>query len=171
MGEAPDSPSALAPRRGPWTARRGQVDGRRDRLGPPRGLPPPDRRRQQGTVRRPGSHSRGDGTVYDELSSQAEERLADRDSVVLDGTFGERERRPETRDLTQRLGVRFRLVCVECDEATVEDRITDRDGVSDANLEVHRQFRERFEPVEMNHFVVDNSGSEAETRRRADAVR
>jgi len=29
-------------------------------------------------------------------------------------------------------------VCVECDEATVEDCITDRDGVSDANLEVYR---------------------------------
>jgi hypothetical protein len=47
----------------------------------------------------------------------------------------------------------------------------DRDGVSDANLEVHRQFRGRFDPAEMDHVVVDNSGSEAETRRRADAVR
>ena len=39
----------------------------------------------------------------------------------------------------------------------------DRDGVSDADLEVHRQFRGRFDPAEMDHVVVDNSGSEAET--------
>ena len=46
----------------------------------------------------------------------------------------------------------------------------DRDGVNDADLEVHRQFCGRFELAEMDHVVV-NSGSEAETRRRADAVR
>jgi len=45
----------------------------------------------------------------------------------------------------------------------------DRDGVNDADLEVHRQFCGRFDPAEMDHVV--NSGSEAETRRRADAVR
>ena len=45
----------------------------------------------------------------------------------------------------------------------------DRDGVNDADLEAHRQFRGRFDPAEMDHVV--NSGSEAETRRRADAVR
>ena len=104
--------------------------------------------------------------VYDELLSRARNRLLEGEPVVLDGTFKQRDRRAEASELAAALGVRFRLLRVECEESVVERRIVERDGVSDADLEVHRQFRERFEPVEMDHVVVDNSGSEAETRRQ-----
>ena len=104
--------------------------------------------------------------VYDELLSRARDRLLEGELVVLDGTFKQRDRRAEASELAAALGARFRLLRVECEESVVERRIVERDGVSDADLEVHRQFRERFEPVEIDHVVVDNSGSEAETRRQ-----
>ena len=109
-------------------------------------------------------------TVYDELLVRARDRLVDGHSVVLDGTFRRRDWRAEARDLAGDFGAGFRLLRVECPEPVVERRIVERDGVSDADLEIHRQFRDRFEPVEMDHVVVDNSGSEAETRRQVDAV-
>ena len=67
------------------------------------------------------------------------------------------------------LGAGFRGLRIECPDPVVERSIAERDGVSDADLENHRQFRDRFEPVEMDHAVVD-SWCEAGTRRQADAV-
>lgn len=108
--------------------------------------------------------------VYDELLVRAADRLADGRSVVLDATFKTRDRRLEAREVAEGLGCEFRLVHVDCEERVVERRIEARDGVSDADFEVHRQFREAFEPVELDHVAVDNSGSEAETRRQVDAA-
>ena len=108
--------------------------------------------------------------VYDALLARARERLADGRAVVLDGTFKHRERRTEASDLAAAVGVRLRLVRVRCPEAVVEERIADREGVSDADLAVYRRLRDRFEPVEMDHLVVDNSGTEAATERRVAEV-
>ena len=107
--------------------------------------------------------------VYGELLSRARERLHG-GAVVLDGTFRRRDRRTDARDLAADAKARFRLVRVDCDEAAVERRIRERDGISDADLEIHRQFRDRFEPVEMDHLVVDNSGTEAATRERIEVA-
>jgi len=162
MGEAPDSPSAPTlvvvcglPGVGKSTVARAVAD----RLGAAR--------LRTDVVRKelfddPGYTDGETAAVYDELLSRARDRLLEGESIVLDGTFKRRDRRVEARDLA----ARFRLLRVECEESVVERRIVERDGVSDADLEVHRQFRERFEPVEMDHVVVDNSGSEAETRRQ-----
>lgn len=107
-------------------------------------------------------------TVYDELLSRAEDRLVDGDRVVLDATFRTREQREAARDLADRLDCGFRVVHVDCEEAVVERRIAEREGVSDADFAVHQQLRETFEPLEVAHVAVDNSGSEAETRRQVD---
>lgn len=106
--------------------------------------------------------------VYDELLARAGTRLAEGDRVVLDATFRTREHRRAARDLADRLDCGFRVVHVDCEESVVERRIAQRDGVSDADFEVHKQLRATFEPIEMVHTVVDNSGSEAETRRQVD---
>ena len=79
---------------------------------------------------------------------------------------GRPDRRPQSGG---DLGAGFRGLRVECPDPVVERSIAERDGVSDADLENHRQFRDRFEPVEMDHAVVDN-WSEAGTRRQVDAV-
>ena len=108
--------------------------------------------------------------VYDELLTRAADWLADGSPVVLDATFKTRGRRREAREVAEGLGCEFRLVHVDCEADVVERRIAERDGVSDADFEIHRQFREAFEPVELDHLAVDNSGSEAETRRQIDAA-
>lgn len=105
-------------------------------------------------------------SVYDGLLTRAWRHLDVGESIVLDATFKRRERRIGARDLADSVGARFRLVRVCCDEDVIERRIAERDGVSDADLDIYRSFRERFESVEMDHVVIDNSGSEAATRDR-----
>ena len=45
-----------------------------------------------------------------------------------------------------------------------------RDGISDADFEIHLRFRELFDEVATDHVVVDNSGTEAETAAQVDAA-
>lgn len=104
--------------------------------------------------------------VYDDLLTRAFDHLDVGESVVLDATFKTSERRIQARDLAEQVGARFRLVYVDCDEAVLERRIRERDGVSDADFDVHIEFRDRFEAVEMDHVVIDNSGSKAATADR-----
>lgn len=118
----------------------------------------------------PGYTAEETAAVYDELLARATDRLADGRSVVLDATFKTCGRRREAREVARGLDCGFRLIHVDCEEAVVERRIAERDGVSDADFEIHRRFREAFEPVEMDHLAVDNSGSEGETRRQVDAA-
>jgi len=108
--------------------------------------------------------------VYDKLLARADRRLADGRRVALDATFTRRGRRRAVRDLAERVGCGFRVVRVDCEASVVERRIADRDGVSDADFAVHRELREQFQPLEMDHVTVDNSGSEAETREQVDAA-
>ncbi|QLD84916.1 AAA family ATPase [Natronomonas halophila] len=109
-------------------------------------------------------------TVYNELLARARDRLADGESVVLDATFKTRSRRREARDIAAEVDADFRLVHVDCDTEVVERRIAARDDVSDADFEVHLQFKDRFEPIEMDHERIDNSGAESETVQQVEAT-
>jgi hypothetical protein len=108
--------------------------------------------------------------VYTELLERAEGRLAEGASVVLDATFKTRARRREARGVAESTAAAFRLLYVDCDTDVVERRISARDDVSDADFEVHLQFQDRFEPLEMDHERIDNSGSERETLQQVEAA-
>lgn len=107
-------------------------------------------------------------TVYAELLGRAADRLADGETVVLDATFAEASFRADARETARERGVPFRMVKVECTEAVVERRIRRREGLSDADFEIHQLFREEYDPLELDHYTVDNSGSEAGTRAQVD---
>lgn len=105
--------------------------------------------------------------VYAALIARARKRLRAGDDVVLDATFRRAEFRTAAAELADAVGARFQLLKVECDQAVVERRIRAREGdESDADIEVHRLFREEYEALERDYAVVDNSGSEAETDAR-----
>jgi predicted kinase len=103
-------------------------------------------------------------TVYDAMFDRATETLRDGESVVLDGTFKRRDLRERARHTASDLGVPFTLVKVDCEEGVVEQRIRERsDDASDADFEIHRQYREEFETVTGEHARIDNSGTLEET--------
>jgi len=108
--------------------------------------------------------------VYAALIDRARERVADGDAVVLDATFADARFRADVREVGERAAGSFDLVEVECDESVVERRIERRDGISDADFEVYRHFKDAFDRIETDHVVVDNSGTEAETFAQVDGA-
>jgi hypothetical protein len=109
--------------------------------------------------------------VYDELFARAKETLRQRRSVVLDGTFTYREHRGDARRTAQEVGVPLSLVRVTCEENVVRERIRARTGdASDADFEIHQQYREEFEPIAGPFARVDNSGRLDETLAQVEAL-
>jgi len=108
-------------------------------------------------------------SVYDALLSRAENRLDRGESVVLDATFADARFRTAAVELGAAAATEHTLVCVECDQAVAERRIRDRDGISDADVDVYRQFADAFDPIETEAVIVDNSGDERETATQVDA--
>lgn len=87
--------------------------------------------------------------TYEELFRRAEAFLSAGIGVVLDATFTGEESRQRCRELADRLGVRLLMVLVDCPEQTVISRLRRRAnqaGFSDANLEIYRIMREKFNP-------------------------
>lgn len=109
--------------------------------------------------------------VYDELFDRAKVALRQRRSAVLDGTFKYREHRGDARRAAQELGVPLSLVKVACDEDVVRERIRARTGdASDADFEIHKQYRKEFEPIAGPFARVDNSGRLDETMQQVEAL-
>src|SRR6056297_1553057 len=108
--------------------------------------------------------------VYAELLARAREDVGGGEAVVLDATFADARFRADAREAAAAGAAEFDLVEVACDEAVVERRIERRDGISDADFEIHLRFKELFDEVEGDHVVVDNSGTEAETVAQVDAA-
>ncbi|EMA68450.1 AAA family ATPase [Halorubrum distributum] len=108
--------------------------------------------------------------VYAELLARARDDVDDGDAVVLDATFADARFRADARETAAAAAAEFDLVEVACDEAVVERRIERRDGISDADFEIHLHFKELFDEVATDHVVVDNSGTEAETFAQVDAA-
>jgi hypothetical protein len=105
--------------------------------------------------------------VYGELFARAFDRLVAGETVVLDATFQNRVYRRHARRVAEAAGVPFRLVEVVCDDAVADRRIETRtDGPSDADLAVRYVITAAFEPIELPHETVDNSGSLAATREQ-----
>jgi predicted kinase len=85
-------------------------------------------------------------SVYDALLSRAEDRLERGESVVLDATFADDRFRTAAVELGAAVTTEHTLVCVECDRAVAERRIRERDDISDADVDVYRQFADVFTP-------------------------
>jgi predicted kinase len=109
--------------------------------------------------------------VYEELFDRAKESLRARRSVVLDGTFKHRGHRGDARRAAQEVGVPLSLVKVACDEDVVHERIRARtNDASDADFEIHKQYRKEFEPIAGPFARVDNSGRLDETLEQVEAL-
>jgi len=109
--------------------------------------------------------------VYDELLRRAGRRLETGAPAALDGTFGTRAYRVHARAVAADAGVPFRLMKVECDPATVRDRMAARTGdASDADFAIHLLHRRAFDSLRTEHATVDNSGPPGATRRQAERL-
>lgn len=109
--------------------------------------------------------------VYGELLDRGA-RAVDPDGVaVLDGTFHAREYRERALATAERVDAELRFLKVECDPDVARERIREREGdASDATVAVHDAMRDAFDPLEVDHATIDNTGTPAATQRQVDAA-
>jgi len=109
--------------------------------------------------------------VYEELYDRATAAIDEGGDVVLDGTFWDETLRERAAELAAANDTEFVLVEVTCSPDVVEQRIENREAdPSDADIAVHTQFREDFDPIERDHVTVDNSGALEQTRRQVEGT-
>lgn len=102
--------------------------------------------------------------TYSELFKRAAMKLEEGVSVVVDATFDTQIRREYAQHITKSEGCEFRIIWVKCDPKTVKQRLEQREeDASDANYAIYEQKRERFDPVQLNHQTINNSGTINET--------
>lgn len=107
--------------------------------------------------------------TYDLLFQKAEETLNSGRSVVLDATFNKKIGREKAVEVADRTGSKVVFIEVRCDSETAKKRIRERDGVSDADVELYENFM--IEPVEdKDTVVIDNSGSMKETKEQVKQI-
>jgi predicted kinase len=105
--------------------------------------------------------------VYTTMLERARAALDAGKPAVLDATYERRYHRDQVATLAAAIGADLTLVRVVCDEAVARRRIRERrDDPSEADVSVYENARERFEPLERDHAVVDNSGDLSATRRQ-----
>jgi hypothetical protein len=109
--------------------------------------------------------------VYRTVRDRADAILDDDNHVVLDGTFREREFREPTYELARKHDVDCVVLKVEADDDVVRERIQQReDDASDADVSIYEHYRDRFEPIDVDHVVVDNSGTLVDTKNQVARV-
>ncbi len=104
--------------------------------------------------------------VYTEFLNRAEQRVTAGESVVLDATFRKQTQRKRAQTLGVELDVPFTLIHVVCDDDVVEQRIRIREDISDADVSVYRQLKSEFEPIQLPHETIDNSGTREATKKQ-----
>jgi len=107
--------------------------------------------------------------TYDLMFEKAEVGLSEGRNVVLDATFGKKTGRERARSVAENVGAKTVFIRVGCDEDVAKSRIREREGVSDADIEVYENFT--IAPVEdMDTVTVDNSGSLEDTREQVEEI-
>jgi len=97
--------------------------------------------------------------VYAEMFERARKLLQRGNSVVLDAMFVKEYERVPAREIAERLGIRFQIVEIICEEEVVKQRIKERSGdASEATFEHYLMFKDLMDPVRGEHITIDNSG-------------
>lgn len=107
--------------------------------------------------------------VYRVVRDRADAALGADDHVVLDGTFRERAFREPAYELAREHDVDCLVLKVEADDDVVRERIRAReDDASDADVSIYEHYRDQFAPLQVDHVVVDNSGTIPETKEQVE---
>jgi predicted kinase len=107
--------------------------------------------------------------TYNLIFEKAEENLSEGRNVILDATFGRKTGRERAKGVGKSVGAKTVFIRVNCDSEVAKSRIREREGVSDANIEVYENFT--MAPVEnMDTVTIDNSGSLENTKGQVEEI-
>lgn len=117
----------------------------------------------------PTYSSEESGKTYDLLFKKAKRSLEEGNHVILDATFNKKSGRERAERISKETGSKVLFIEVKCDSDVAKERIRNRDGVSDADVDLYEDFR--IEPLShRDTFVVDNSGSMDRTKDQVEQM-
>lgn len=108
--------------------------------------------------------------TYTAMLGTAIEYIQTDRSIVLDGTFSELSGRKRARSIAEAFDADYEQVRIQCDEDVVEQRIENRDGLSDADFEVYQDVAADFDPTQYPTHRIDNSGPIEDTEQQVEAI-
>lgn len=108
----------------------------------------------------PGYSEKEKEMIYNLLFEMAEKFLITGKNVVIDGTFYKKELRERARKIAKKTKNEFRVIEVRCSEEIIRKGMKERwkkGSESDADFEVYRKIKGKFEPIEEKHLVLDTT--------------
>lgn len=96
--------------------------------------------------------------VYREMFDIAEQRLKNKKSLVLDGTFYKDEFREKARAIAKKYRTRYFMIECVLNENELERRIKKRnkkESVSEADFLVYLRVKKQFQPIKEKHLVIE----------------
>jgi predicted kinase len=101
--------------------------------------------------------------VYDVMIILAKYLNESKINCILDATFNREDSRMKIKEKLQLGNKQFHIVECLCHEEIVISRLKDRkDDYSDATIEVYQKMKKIYEPVRVDHIVVDTTLSPKE---------
>jgi len=109
-------------------------------------------------------------SVYAALMQEAEKKLKQGKSIILDGTFFKRDMRQRARDLAQKHNEQLYLIKVTCPEEIVKDRLEKRcqsgSDASEADFKVYKIIKNQFQEIKDPDYIIDTA-DEKEWKEKA----
>lgn len=105
--------------------------------------------------------------VYDVMIILAKYLNEVRCNCILDATFNKEDSRLEIREKLQLNDRHFQIVECFCSEEVVISRLKSRkDDYSDATIEIYQKMKKIYEPVKVDHIIVDTALPPQENSQR-----
>ena len=105
--------------------------------------------------------------VYDVMFILAKYLNDVKRNCILDATFNREDSRLEIKEKLQLNDRQFQIVECFCSEEVIISRLKSRkDDYSDATIEVYQKMKKIYEPVKVDHIIVDTAFSPQENSQR-----
>jgi predicted kinase len=97
--------------------------------------------------------------VYNALYYFTDILLSKGHIIIINGTFYSEATRQPFYEMCKRLNQKLIIIQTTCSDVTVKQRINKRKqhgkNVSDADFSIYQEFKKIFEPLTVNHLIVD----------------
>lgn len=100
--------------------------------------------------------------VYTQLLNDTEGQLALGKDVILDATFSDRFYLQQVKNLAQKYTNSIKLIEMVADEEVIRSRVSQSRKYSEADFEVYKKVKEKYDTIYEAHLVLDSSQSNIE---------
>lgn len=95
--------------------------------------------------------------VYDEMQKQLELALQKNRNVIVDATFYLQKTRNDFFTIAKKYSKEICWILITADEETIKKRVSKKRPDSEADFEVYKLIRDRFEPLQIEYLEINTT--------------